>query len=519
MWKIAIIDDDENLLEGMREAIPWEALDAEWVGEAIDGEEGLRLVRSAAPDIVITDINMPVMNGLEMIEILRREGYKGKMVILSGYSDFEYARQALRLQIEDYLSKPIAVDSLLKVMGDAIGQLEESRRTESEYASLKDRMSLYEPFVRQQWLKSVLTGAPQGDVGRFGEIRRLIERRSGQIHLVLGLELEIGNPMWERWERRRNLLRFAIQNVATEIADELFADYDYIEMHSHFSVILLHGDRSAEREGRFMPRVLLLKDKLDKYLREWLKINVRIQTGRIVEDWNRVSDSFKALFIPGNAADNSLRSLPFYQQLADAVRNNNADEAFRIIEAFVGRLDDPAAMTERNVKSWAGELWIVFAYSLYDVGIELESIFPVFPPVSGIGDGYTPADIQTWLTYIVSTIIDSQFTGDNLKHKQIADFIKNYVHEHYAEPITLGALADAVQISKNYLGQIFRGVMGESFNQYVTRIRMEKAKRLILEGNHFVYEIAEMVGYNNTPYFSSQFKKYIGVNPTDLVKK
>jgi two-component system, response regulator YesN len=92
------------------------------------------------------------------------------------------------------------------------------------------------------------------------------------------------------------------------------------------------------------------------------------------------------------------------------------------------------------------------------------------------------------------------------------------VHEHYAENITLGLLADEINISKNYLGQIFRNVMGETFNQYVTRIRMEKAKRLILEGKLYIYEIAEKVGYSNIPYFSSQFKKYIGINPTELMK-
>lgn len=123
MWKIAIIDDERQVLQGMKRAIPWEELGAEWAGEALNGEDGLAMIRATSPDIVITDIYMPVMSGLEMMEQLRNEGFKGKIIILSGYSDFEHARQALRLQVSDYVSKPISLPTLRTILHKVIAEL------------------------------------------------------------------------------------------------------------------------------------------------------------------------------------------------------------------------------------------------------------------------------------------------------------------------------------------------------------------------------------------------------------
>lgn len=278
MWKIAIVDDDYNVLAGLKNAIPWAELDAEWVGEAADGEQGLQLLRACQPDIVITDIYMPVLNGLDMVERLANEEYSGKIIILSGYSEFEYARQALRLGISDYLSKPVTVHTIRSVLQRTIAELEEELMQKHRHENLLDKLRVYEPFIEREWIKSVAVGTAR---------------------------------------------------TAT---------------------------------------------------------------------------------LPGGG-------------------------------------------------------------------------------------------------------------GENIKHRQAVDFIIQYIHDHYAEPITITELADRLYISRNYLSHLFKLAAGESFNSYLTRVRMEKAKKLILEGKHLIYEVAEQVGYKNVPYFSTLFKKYNGYNPTELLKQ
>jgi len=127
--------------------------------------------------------------------------------------------------------------------------------------------------------------------------------------------------------------------------------------------------------------------------------------------------------------------------------------------------------------------------------------------------------LRAWLyEKIERTLRNQQQWSDNARHKQAMEFMIDYIHEHYAEDITLNDLSKKVFISRNYLGDIFRKATGESFNDYVTRVRMEKARTLLLEGRFLIYEIAEQVGYKNIPYFSTLFKKYTGLNPSDVVR-
>ncbi|TDF90599.1 response regulator transcription factor [Paenibacillus piri] len=523
MWKIVIIDDDPNLLEGMRESIPWEELEVEWVGEAIDGQEGLLVIDRFQPDIILTDINMPVMNGLDMIGLLRERGFKGKFIILSGYLDFEYARQALRLQVDDYLTKPITIDNLKAVLSRVTAELEKEHLKENEYNVLKDQLKLYEPLVMEEWMKSVVTGNLHHHSDRFKEINGKIEAWSGKLHLLLCVELQ-NSLSWEPWDKGRNLVRFAVHNVISELAAGMFSDFEYMELHSRRFAVLLHsGARDLERD-HFVGLASELKQRIGDCLNHQLKLPAQAELGNVVEDWRLISESFKMMFLNEDADHykqyTPLRSVKFYHEFADAVRNGREEEAGTIIAGYIDTLDAGLVCHEQTLQIWASELWAIIAYSLYDVGIELERIIPKFTPyedMTGAG-AYTPAALKSWLERTAAGIINNQHLSDNSKHRQMAEFIIRFVHEHYEENITLGLLADEIQISKNYLGQIFRNVTGETFNQYVTRIRMEKAKRMILEGKLYIYEIAEKVGYSNIPYFSSQFKKYIGVNPTDLMR-
>lgn len=415
MRNIVIIDDDLNLLEGMRHSIPWHLLNVNWVGEGIDGQEGLRTVRELMPDIVLTDINMPEMNGLDMIAALRGEGFRGKFIILSGYADFEYARQAVRLQVDDYLSKPVTLESLQKVIARVLKDLDQDRMAESEHMKLQERLNRYKPYVIKDWLSSIVTGGEASYADGIAEIQDQIRKWTGSIHR--GLLIDVASDgNWEMLERQRSLLRFAIRNVTCEFVQDRFPQYEFIELQSdRYAVILTEpaGDGGMDRLERFGPQ---LREHLETYLQTKLKVRAAVELAPVVRDWERLTDSFRPLLLSSETSDSAL------------------------------------------------------------------------------------------------------VLGDNIRHRQYVDQVIKYIEQYYAEPLTLGFLADEIQISKNYLGQIFRSLVGETFNQYVTRVRMEKAKQMILEGKDYIYEVAQKVGYANIPYFSSQFKKYTGMNPADLLK-
>ncbi|WJH35922.1 response regulator transcription factor [Paenibacillus sp. CC-CFT747] len=537
MWKIVLVDDDRQALQGMQRMIPWRELNLEPVGEAMDGEEGLRLIREHAPDIVITDIYMPVMNGLDMIEQLRREDFAGRIIILSGYADFEYARQALRLSVDDYLSKPVTLQTIREVLEKAIAELEAASRQRLEEHELRQKLMLYEPFVANEWLKAVVTGCgkgpeagepPPGEGPDWGASR----------FLVLAVEMIRGDRM-EGWSARDwNLVRFAIGNISRELARELGVGAHFLELHSHHMALLLDVSRAVSDE-RFRELALRLAERLIASAETYLRIRLQIGAGLGKRDWRRIADSTEEAFLAledkrcspdttlrvycakqreDREEETGFRPVRFYQEMAEAVRQLSEVQAEAALDRFFSELSARKAVSAAELRHIGEELWAILKYTLYDSGLGLDEAFADPDVLRELQEVSLAEELKAWALAKVKDVCDRFSRTDNLKHKQAVDFMVRYIHEHYAEDIRLSDLAEKVYLSRNYLSNIFRDATGETFNDYLTRVRMEKAKSLILERKLLVFEIAEKVGYKNVPYFTTLFKKHTGRSPSDFSK-
>lgn len=539
MWKIAIIDDDRQVLQGMKLAIPWDELNAEWAGEALNGADGLDMIRREQPDVVITDIYMPGMNGLEMIEQLRKEEYGGKIIILSGYADFEYARQALRLNVSDYLSKPISLPTLKTILEKSLHALEEEEERRMKQDELEHKLMMYEPFIEKEWVKSAVVGTLDQAYRMEHLLPAPYRYWSQNRHVVLGIDIVRDVRASQLSLSDWNLFRFAVSNVVSEIAQEAFEQVEYTELHSTRAALVLHP-QSEMPEEQLEGRLLELGVKLIDCVRSYLKLVIRVGIGSIQDDWKDIPDSteaaFRAIDLKENRAAEGydlftsigdtkngkgcpvLRPVKFYLELAGAIKTSQENQAERIIAEYIGRLEKQEGITSDYLQMLAGELWGIFAYCLYEVGMVLDDIYPNEQITKEIAGLTQPKQLEAWLTDKIAAISSSRQWRGNSKHRQAVDFMIQYIHEHFAEDITLGDLADKVYISRNYLSIIFKNTTGETFNNYLTRVRMEKAKELLLEKRMLVYEVAEKVGYKNVPYFSTLFKKFTGINPTDVIK-
>lgn len=539
MWKIVIIDDDRNVLQGMKNVIPWEELGAMWTGEATDGEEGLRLIREVNPDLVITDIYMPVMNGLDMIESLRNDDFDGKIVILSGFSDFEYARQALRLKVIDYLSKPVSVPTLKSILLKVIKQLEEEQLKRTEQVELTERLGKFQPFIEKEWVKSVISGTLVQLYRDDEELPASFRFWQRVDHLVIGIELTRDARLNAVAIADLNLFRFAVSNIVKEIAGPIFDSFSYTELHGTRSGMVIHLTPTYEQEILQM-KLRQFGSEVIESVSRYLKINLRIGFGRLKHKWLQISDSteeaFRAIDLRESPAMKGYevyqiemtitshdirpltRPVKFYQELTSALKAGQEALATHIISDQFRLFESKGRFTPSEVQLLAGEMWGVINYSLYEAGIVLDDISS-----GGIVQEeivmVTRLDmLEEWITKTVSAICSSREWKGSGKHRQAVDFMLQYIHDNFAEDMTLGDLADKVNISRNYLSDIFKNFVGDTFNNYLTRVRMEKAKELLLEKNMLVYEVASQVGYKNVPYFSTLFKKYIGNNPTDLSK-
>ncbi|WP_435924191.1 response regulator transcription factor [Paenibacillus sp. DYY-L-2] len=540
MWKIGIVDDDRAVLQGIRKAIPWDELNAEWAGEALNGEEGLEMIESACPDIVITDLYMPVMNGLDMIEQLRKKNdYAGKVIILSGYSDFEYARQALRLKVNDYLSKPVSLPTLKSVLSQAISDLEEREERRMKQDELLRKLRVYEPFVEKEWVKSIAAGTLK-DPRLQSEIPAPYQSWLDFDHTVVGIELVRDQRAAKLSLSDWSLLRFAIGNMVCEIAQAVFSSFDHADLHTNRSVIIIHHDRT-ESAGRLRQRMEQLSVRLIDCARNYLKLKLRIGIGErksnISEIGVSTEEAFRAIdlnFRPAvpeydlyfyNTQELShqgneppVRPVKLYLELAGAIRTSQENQARTMIKDHMMRLEQAGGIAKPYVGMLAGELWGIIAFAFYETGTVVDDIFSNDCIAREIAELQRPSELAEWLGNKIGLVFGSREWGGNGKHRQAVDFMIEYIHEHYAEDITLGSLADKVYISRNYLSMIFKNMTGETFNNYLTRVRIEKARELLMENNALVYEVAEKVGYKNVPYFSTLFKKITGMNPTELGK-
>ncbi|WP_019909463.1 response regulator transcription factor [Paenibacillus sp. HW567] len=538
MWKIAIIDDERQVLKGMKRVIPWDELGAEWVGEALNGEDGLEMIRAAQPDIVITDLYMPVMSGLDMMERLRKEGFQGKIIILSGYSDFEHARQALRFQVSDYVSKPISVPTLKSILSKVIGELEEEeeKRIRQEESELK--MKLYEPFVEKEWVRSAAVGtldhAYKDSTHLPPAYHYWLERK----HVTVGIELVRDERACCFSLSDWNLFRFAVSNIACEVACKLFTGVEYTELHSTRALLIIHP-------GAVKP------DELDKKLEElgiglidsigsYLKLVARIGIGGVKDTWTKISDSteeaFRAMdqralriapafevyrYQENSSSDQvgaTLFPVKFSYKLATAMKASQESEAHQLVIDYITEMKQHDGVSQGSVQMLGSELWGIITYSLYESGLVLDNLFTHDQIAKEIGSLSGPDQLESWLLDKITRICSSRQWKGSSKHRQIVDFMTGYIHEHYAEELTLAELSDKVYISRNHLSIIFKNFTGETFNNYLTRVRIEKARELLMERNMLVYEVAEQVGYKNIPYFSTLFKKIIGMNPTEIIK-
>lgn len=525
MWKAVIIDDDFQVVRGLRKAIPWEDFDIEFAGEAIDGQRGLSLIKEVNPDIVLTDIYMPVMNGIQMIEELKRQNFAGRFVILSGYSDFEYARTALRLGVDDYLTKPVTVDQIRTVLRSTIDKLEDtylSRLEESHATSLKGKS-------KEKQLLAILNG------WKFSDDMLLAQELNDRNGMIMVMEV-----LWnERTQSLSladwNLFKFAVSNIVAEVLAEQWPEAIFVWLLGNHAALLLpfQKGQTEEQTGLIAER---LGSLMSDNMRQYLGLEIRIGLGNMKQQWQDIkasADEAMQMLLEkqkdreGSNADVSKEmslekeafSFVDYHSLAKALKEGKDEEVMHLFHLYLDWKKQKVGPSPVVYQMLAAELWTLLHNAMLMADLPSYKNEDESQTFREISEMTNLSRIEEWLGAQLRTLRRTQVPPIQEKHRKAVQFMIEYVHKHYAEDITLEQLASQLYISKNYLNQLFKKVTGETFTNYVIRVRIEKAKALLLDGSYLIYEVSEMVGYQNVPYFSTLFKKHCGVSPSELMKR
>ncbi len=533
MIKTVIIDDDRMTIDGLTRTVDWNKLGLTVVATAKNGAEGLEQIRLHDPELIITDIFMPIMDGIEMLKTLRSEGNTAEVMILSGYEDFKYAQSALKLQVNDYISKPATLEEIelaLKSMADQISRKAVNSQEEHE---LRELLAFNRPTTSKQLIKGLLEpGFCQSAF--FDKVTNYLNMDFSKKQFVAVVIEFFINRERNAWKASDvSLFAYAVQNIVNELSHSK-QDVYVVDTGHKLMTIIVSLPSHAKKEALQRKAKQIAEEVLDS-IQSYLKLEVFAAIGSAAAHVEEIPRSYaqaldllaerehrpdRQLILQEEAQEMTKvavrRPMECFQALVDAVMLGQEELVEDKIAELVHILHNGPNPSINALRKFAIDIAGMLALMLHDQHLQLEDIHNDLNLYKELEHLSSIQTFASWLRDLMLPICEVMERRSSQKHRKTIEFIMRYVQEHYADDITLDVLAEKVYLTRNYLSQIFKQETGENYNGYLTRIRMEKAKELMLSGNYKIFEISHRVGYKNNAYFSQLFKKYTGMNPSDF---
>lgn len=534
--QLLLVDDERSVVEALAETIPWESCGISTVHEATSGAMALEMLENHPIDIVITDIRMPGMSGIELIAVIRSRWPLVNTMLLSGHADFAYAQQAILQGSFDYLLKPVRDEDLIQ----AVTRLVQHIRTKWEEAASYQK-ALYsfrenKPLLRSTLLNELITGRvfPESKLADKLNLLELPFSAGDEFGMLI---IRMEQHLSEMGDRDLALMEYAICNIVSEVMQEHFYIWHARDDHDYIVILLRSRPGSAVKPAKPADLLEAYAAKIQTQVQLYLKgaISVLVSSGGTFPDQIRetyehavlsmrkqmgqgqglfVSTSFEPLTKPVHTI-RSLYEPPGMISLLEAAR---FEDVGRKIDQTFGELLQSAEehdVAEHLVEAYHA-LAGAFAYIIHKNGKPLANVMPEDAFRQFSAPSFTTVrQLHEWSLRILNCIREDaeQELKDN--HSAIVRSANSYIVRHLAGDVSLPAIAREVHLHPVYLSKVYKAETGETLTAYVYRLRMEKAAFYLSTTNAKVFEISEMVGYNNTAYFIRVFKKYYDVTPQE----
>ncbi len=516
--KVLLADDEYLIRNGLRNSVHWEKHDMEVVGTAADGEQALALAREHKPDLVITDICMPFMDGLELSEAVLREQPETSVILLTGYDEFDYAKRAIKLGIVDYVLKPIDLEYIENLLDEV------AYKRGKRHAQLRNGK-------RAQLMNAVLRrGNGQKPSDEELEWADISPTDCYACIMVGILGYRFAEDMFEKRELQDYFNQFAgrIDACAGEMA--VFQERSVTEGR----ILLIISGKDAQQAADRMQSVLraLKQDEVLSNESPFL-----CATDGISEDiWALQEAYYHCQTVMQYDFLNDETTFLDYAELK-RIKNDDGMQLSKDIASFVNciRMFDKR-LIERNVEDITGhirdsgrysgmygQMFIASAYSqmlntLQEFEIDLDDVFenPIEVYRHIVAGGSLQQQMRE-LANMLSVVCDYVHSKSSSAHRILVEKARQYINTHFMEyDISLQRVAEAVHISPCYFSILFKQESGQSFVSYLTELRMEKAKQMLQYTDQKAYEIAMAIGYDNPTYFSTLFKKHTKLSPKEF---
>lgn len=525
LYNILLVDDETDVLEAMKKKIDWEALGFCLAGTAENGQEALEMAEQLHVDVVMTDIKMPYMDGLTLCKKLKENYRNIKVVIYSGFDDFEFAREAVHLEAEEYLLKPISSKDMENVFGKIKKKLDEEFNQHRNVNKLYEYYRKSLPAMQEQFVMGVLEGKITGE--RLKNMMEMYELDlNAPYYVVVNLYAEAA--VKEQSEKTAQLLNFSLRDMAEEYLKEKMSFYCINYLDEVIFIFMLQEDKEIEN-------VLYHVDQICKMGSRVLDVQVTgavgqpcnsldtllssYQEAKTAMEYRTILGGSQVLYIK-DIEPNPQDSVAFmeydFQNLVRAVKIGDRKETDEAIQSFMDSLRN-GCITPNQYQLICMEL----STELMKIGrsykLRTKQIFGAGEhiPWQELYKHLSVDELESWLREICNNL------RHTLRHERsdstirLTEQAKAYIGEHYKEnDLSAETLCHQLNVSATYFSTIFKKEVGLSFVAYLTKIRLEHAVELLRTTEDKTYVIAEAVGYTEPNYFSYVFKKQYGISPS-----
>ncbi|NQX49873.1 response regulator [Paenibacillus tritici] len=541
MYKLILAEDEEDVREGIIAQIDWEEYGFEVVEQAENGREAADAIDRLLPDVVVTDIQMPFMNGLQLAEWVRSRHPNTKIIILTGYDEFEYAQKAIKLQIDEYILKPFSSRELIDVLLKVRAQIETEIAEKENVFVLSEHYRKSLPLLREQFLSSLISRrlrsaeiaekSAEYGINLTGELFQSSVISIDYIRPERTPGVQEVRPVSLRDTGDRNLQLFAVLNIAEEICQK--HEFGKVFIHRD-DVVLLSVSQSPE-ESDITGRTFAILEEICQNVQRFLKLTVTAGAGTVCKApsmlFNSFGDALQALdyrLILGNnrviwIEDVESRSsqMPAYDELAQqslirTIKLGTAQELREVVDELFGGLDT-AQVSTQDYQIFLLEIITSILRVAKESGSETNDfIGPGLTSLSDMNKFNNMGEARQWIITVCSRLMNTIASERQSSYKQLIDQAKEYIRSHYEESdMSIGRVCQHLHISTGYFSSIFKKEMKMTFVSYLLQIRLEAAKELLRSTELKAFEIAERIGFADPNYFSFCFRKKYGQSPKE----
>ncbi|TVQ40406.1 MAG: response regulator [Spirochaetaceae bacterium] len=523
---VLVVEDEPIIRRKIVDAIDWTSNGMGPVYEAADGREALSLLDAHHIDIMVTDIQMPGLNGLELMSRVKSRDSAPRVVVISGYAEFEYARASIKLDVEDYVLKPFRAAKLLQSLKEVCNSIEARREELARTQELRNRLENSKESLREKLFADLVRNgsdpALSGSIAYLGlesftggpitvailslvDAYRRPDSDAAEAPLLHNLEVYLATrEQLEQFDKPWYLVNYAADQLVLIAACEDWELGDLLQSILQ-SLVTTLGTQLCVGIGRSCTR---LEHSAVSYRDAEAAVRLRFLYGA-----NRVF--YSRDIADDNSGAARLTALQ-HTSLYDDLRIGAFAEVIGGLPELFAQLRDAdltqIAAVVHNVVLTACAVVTELGHSVFDI------FDPDFNPFVDLNDFATIDEMEQWLEGFFVTVNRYVTSHRNRRNAALVVDMKRYVNEHYHEPLSLKHLSRQFGISPSYVSVLFSNEIGTNFTDYVTDVRIVMAKQLLRHSTLHVYEIAEEVGFRDAYYFSTCFKKVTGRTPSEYRK-